>query len=214
MQSINVKMSPKQISRIRNGHKVRVKAPEMEGEGVSLIVKPETYDIVTRTFSRKKGLDISLDPEEIMVNKQNTDQMEGKGIFGKKFDRAVKKTIGKPATKALYGAAKSVLLPLARQAIQEGGVALQEYAPELTPLIGPGSKITTDYLTNPSKYQGKGLGTGLGTGNKKYYMGINGGMLAHLPPALQSQPYASNFQFQHTLPPSYQKFSKGSGLYI
>jgi len=68
-------------------------------------------------------------------------------------------------------------------------------------------------LENPSKYQGKGLGTGLGTGNKKYYMGINGGMLAHLPPALQSQPYASNFQFQHTLPPAYQKFSKGSGLY-
>lgn len=210
MQSINVKMSPKQISRIRNGHKVRVKAPEMEGEGVSLIVKPETYDIVTRTFSRKKGLDISLDPEEIMVNKQNTEQIEGQGIFGKKFDRAVKKTIGKPATKALYGAAKSFLLPLAKQAIQEGGVALQDYAPELTPLIGPGSKLASDYLTNPSKYQGKGLGTG----NKKYYVGINGGMLAHLPPALQSQPYASNFQFQHTLPPAYQKFSKGSGLYI
>lgn len=213
MHSINVKMSPKQMSKIRNGHKVRIR-PDMEGEGVCLIVKPETYDIVTRTFSRNKGLDISLDPEEIMVNKENSDQIQGQGIFGKKFDRAVKKTIGKPATKALYGAAKSALLPLAKQAIQEGGIALQDYAPELTPLIGPGSKIATDYLNNPSKYQGKGLGTGLGTGNKKYYMGINGGMLAHLPPALQSQPYASNFQFQHTLPPAYQKFSRGSGLYI
>ena len=214
MHSINVKMSPKQMSRIRNGHKVRVKVPEMKGEGICLIVKPETYDIVTRTFSRNKGTDISLDPEEIMANKENSDQIEGQGIFGKKFDRAVKKTIGKPATKALYGVAKSALLPLAKQAIQEGGVALSEYAPELTPLIGPGSKLANDYLTNPSKYQGKGLGTGLGTGNKKYYMGINGGMLAHLPPALQSQPYASNFHFQNTLPPAYQKFSKGSGLYI
>lgn len=213
MQSINVKMSPKQMSRIRNGHKIRVKAPEIEGEGVCLIVKPETYDIVTRTFSRKKGTDISLDPDEIMVNKQNTEQMEGKGIFGKKFDRAVKKTIGKPATKALYGVARAAL-PYVKKALNEGGVALEEYAPELAPLIAPGVSLASDYLTNPSKYQGKGLGTGLGTGNKKYYMGINGGMLAHLPPALQSQPYASNFQFQHTLPPAYQKFSKGSGLYI
>lgn len=209
MHSINVKMSPKQMSKIRNGHKVRVKAPEMEGEGVCLIVKPETYDIVTRTFSRNKGTDISLDPEEIMVNKQNTEQMEGKGIFGKKFDRAVKKTIGKPATKALYGVARAAL-PYAKQALQEGGLALEAYAPELAPVIAPGVSLASDYLTNPSKYQGKGLGTG----SKKYYMGINGGMLAHLPPALQSQPYASNFHFQNTLPPAYQKFSKGSGLYI
>lgn len=208
MQSIKVKMSPKQISKIRNGHKVRVR-PDMEGEGVCLIIKPETYDIVTRTFSRNKGLDISLDPEEIMVNKENAGQMQGQGIFGKKFDRGLKKLIGKKAVKTIYGIAREAL-PLAKQAIQEGGVALAEYAPELAPLVGPGTKIASDYLENPSKYQGKGLGTG----NKKYYMGINGGMLAHLPPALQSQPYASNFQFQHTLPPAYQKFSKGSGLYI
>jgi hypothetical protein len=31
-----------------------------------------------------------------------------------------------------------------------------------------------------------------------------------LPPALLSQPFSANFQFQHTLPPAYQKFSKGT----
>ena len=36
---------------------------------------------------------------------------------------------------------------------------------------------------------------------------------SHLPPALLSQPFSANFQFQHTLPPAYQKFSKGSGMY-
>jgi hypothetical protein len=35
----------------------------------------------------------------------------------------------------------------------------------------------------------------------------------HLPPALISQPFSANFQFQHFLPPAYQKFSKGGGLY-
>ena len=35
----------------------------------------------------------------------------------------------------------------------------------------------------------------------------------YMPPALQSQPYSANFQFSHTLPPAYQRFSKGGGLY-
>jgi hypothetical protein len=39
------------------------------------------------------------------------------------------------------------------------------------------------------------------------------GTQSHLPPALMSQPFSANFQFQHTLPPAYQKFSKGGGLY-
>ena len=40
-----------------------------------------------------------------------------------------------------------------------------------------------------------------------------------LPPALQSQPYGANFQFQFMLPPEYQKLNsggemEGSGLYL
>ena len=34
----------------------------------------------------------------------------------------------------------------------------------------------------------------------------------HLPQALLSQPFGANFQFQHTLPPAYQKFSKGTAF--
>ena len=39
------------------------------------------------------------------------------------------------------------------------------------------------------------------------------GAQTHLPPALKSQPFSANFQFQHTLPPAYQRFSKGGGLF-
>jgi hypothetical protein len=45
-------------------------------------------------------------------------------------------------------------------------------------------------------------------------VGLNGGMVRSLPPALQSQPFSANFQFSSTLPPSYQKFSRGAGLYM
>ena len=71
-------------------------------------------------------------------------------------------------------------------------------------------------------YAGQGLGLGVGrsgcgvggergvrrTGGS---IGLGGGMVSQ-PPALRSQPFSANFQFQHTLPPSYQKFSKGAGL--
>jgi hypothetical protein len=39
-------------------------------------------------------------------------------------------------------------------------------------------------------------------------VGLNGGSIMMQNPALQSQPYGANFQFQHTLPPQYQKFSR------
>jgi len=52
-------------------------------------------------------------------------------------------------------------------------------------------------------------------------IGRNGGMISmYTPPALVSQPFSANFQFQHFLPPQYQHFNSGghdltgSGLYL
>ena len=53
-------------------------------------------------------------------------------------------------------------------------------------------------------------------------IGRNGSMLsAYTPPALVSQPFSANFQFQHFLPPQYQHFNTGgshdamgNGLYV
>ena len=71
-------------------------------------------------------------------------------------------------------------------------------------------------------YAGRGLYAGSGEG---LYAGTpyraSGGQLGGrqqpvLPPALQSQPYSQNFQFQHTLPPAYQNIGDragGRGLY-
>ena len=88
MEKVEVGVSPKQLSKIRNGHIVRVKKP-MEGKGVCLVVDPSKYQLITRAFSRGKGVEVSLSPEEIMENMNASSTMEGKGIFGDRFDRFV-----------------------------------------------------------------------------------------------------------------------------
>lgn len=303
---IEVSASPKQLSKLRNGRKVRIR-PAVEGKGICLMVSPEKYDIISRTFSRNKGMDIALTPEEIVANQSASGEMEGRGIFGKQFDRGLKKLIGKKAVRGLYGEAAKYL-PLAQAGLTAGltaaGTALGVAQPELLPWIAPGvaglSQLGSDYLANPSAYnsnvggsraklasslagrmiqdkalgalnkqlgtnmgsldrasitsaltnkalaqlnaeaiakkqapsldayygnmfdgiEGNGLyaGRGLGLGLKQRRcggsVGINAGMVSPMPPALRSQPFSANFQFQHTLPPAFQKFSKGSGLQL
>jgi hypothetical protein len=57
------------------------------------------------------------------------------------------------------------------------------------------------------KQDGRGFRAGSGFRASGGQLGQKGASV--LPPALQSQPYSANFQFQHTLPPAYQKFSGG-----
>jgi len=293
VQPVMVKISDKQMSKLRNGHRVRVKAP-MQGEGIMLIVRPENYSLITRSFKKMKGAEISLSPEEIKDNKEAAPEMEGKGIFGKKFDRFVERKIGKANKKILYKIAESGR-PIAKTAlaglIGAASAAAIGAAPELSPYILPAAAtattLGTDYIDNPSKYQGKqgrriaakaGKDTALTVANKELgtnmtdlnaaelrkaataramqeakrqakdfmkdkptaeveaeavagaglyaapigrgrrmtggLVGLNGGFLNKLPPAMQSQPYSTNFQFSVTMPPSYQKFSRGAGLYV
>jgi hypothetical protein len=65
MKEISVaKLSAKQRSRLRNGHPVRLK----KGEGLILIVHPERYDLMSKTFSQGKTRTVALTPEEVMAN--------------------------------------------------------------------------------------------------------------------------------------------------
>ena len=60
-------LSKRQLSKLRNGHKVRV-SKHIEGEGCCLIVRPETYHSASRSFALDKGIHIELNPEEIQEN--------------------------------------------------------------------------------------------------------------------------------------------------
>jgi len=77
MEAIRIQASPKQLSRLRNGHRVSVK-PAMEGCGVCLVIDPSRYNEISRTFSKGKGKMVQLTPEEIMANRE----IGGEGIFG------------------------------------------------------------------------------------------------------------------------------------
>jgi hypothetical protein len=269
----------------------------MEGEGICLVVSPENYSILTRTFSKGKGGEIALGADEIMANrnlspedhKRMADEMgmvSGSGIFGKKFDRAVGKLIGKNARKEIYKRLEEYK-PLVKGGITTGltagatalGTANPALIPYLPMAVGGLSSIAYDYLDRPSYYQGdssrknakryvndkalemlnqelgtnmgyldragvesalmdklsaeqiqraeerriagyglyasgSGLGLGMCGGRMRPMsrtggaVGLNAGMVQKMPPALQSQPYGANFQFQHFLPPQYQKFSR------
>ena len=195
---VELGISPKQISKLRNGHRVRVK----KGTGICLIVKPENYNIITRAFNKGKGVEISLNPEELMANAQSAEEMEGRGIFGKKFDRGVGKLIGKKNRKALYGELESRFKEPIKKVIKKA----QDYAPELgaSPLSGlavalgnpelaipagafgaklgkkvgdMGGKFATDYLENPSAYNSKRGSKQITQQNLNAMLGTNSGYL-------------------------------------
>jgi len=295
---VQISASPKQLSKLRRGHPVRIK-PAMNGEGFNLIVHPSRYDTITRTFSRGKGMEIALAPEEILANQQAAPTMEGSGIFGRKFDKFLEQNglrdvayklgdVAKPAVKAaLLGAIGAGATTLAgSQLVATGGLGAGAVPAIALGAAGLGTAVN-DYLDNPGRFQSKvksnaggpkapdvrtlagqvaqqqlynrmndQLGTEYGnlaqanlsnaiaqkdrammnkdavltkTAPEARHMVYAGeglrhhrrektsimgkGMITVNPPALQSQPFGSNFQFQHTLPPSYQKFSRGSGLY-
>jgi hypothetical protein len=312
---IHIKASPKQLSRLRNGHKVRI-SPAVEGTGFNLIVDPSRYDTISRCFSRGKGTEIQLTPQEISTNQ--TEQMQGTGIFGKKFDKFLEKNgmkelayaVGdatKPAVKAaiLAGLGAGATALAGTDLVTSGGLGAAAI-PTIYGTAGSLGYLANDYLDHPRKYQSntggpknktvsgtlegqsaqnhilnaigqetgnqynvlgqsnlsnaisqkdrsqliagradalkntfnaavdnvsavqtpfEGLGISMhhhrrlkiGRGAREIgSVGKNASFVAsqsHLPPALLSQPFSANFQFQHTLPPAYQKYSSGGGLY-
>ena len=68
MQKIEVSVSPKQLSKLRNGHRVRVK-PAMSGCGIEMMVHPDRYNLMSNAMSSGRGVEICLSPEELMANR-------------------------------------------------------------------------------------------------------------------------------------------------
>lgn len=87
MEKISIKASPKQVARLRNGHKVRISKPHSEGEGFNLLVNPANFSHISRTFARGKGTTLQLSPEELMASQG----VEGRGIFSDLKKKAMEK---------------------------------------------------------------------------------------------------------------------------
>ena len=153
---IRIKASPKQLSKLRNGHKVRIQ-PAMKGEGFNLIVHPERYDELSKTFKSGKGREIQLTPQELVANQHAAPHMEGSGIFGSRFDRFLDKHGMKDAAYAVGDVIKPYAKAGIKTALTAGATALGAAQPHLIPLIAPGligaSSFADDYLDHPGKYQ-------------------------------------------------------------
>jgi len=157
MSVIKFSASPKQLSRLRNGHKVRVK-PAVEGMGFSsLIVSPGKFDIITRAFGRGKGSEIQLSAPELVENQEASPALEGSGIFGKAGDKVMKKL----GVKKIAYKVGDVVKPLVKKALGYGIEALvdaivasqPEFAPFRIGAIAVAKNLEEDFLDHPGKYQ-------------------------------------------------------------
>lgn len=170
MHILPIDASPTQLRKLRKGHAVRIK----KGTGFNLIVHPQNYHLASRAFAKNKGIEVKLSPEEIEANRQvspeehmqlqqTQPEMAGEGIFGKKFDRFLKKA----GIKKIAYQVGDILKPIAKKGIdmglKAGSQALSEYAPELAPVLPEAtsklSGLAGDYMDHPGKYQGKGFGS-------------------------------------------------------
>lgn len=75
---ISIQGSENQRAKLRNGHKIRAK----HGKGFNVIVSPGTYNLVHKTFSKSRGMELKLSPEEIAMNKAPSPEIQAH-IMGK-----------------------------------------------------------------------------------------------------------------------------------
>lgn len=215
MSSIQIDISPSQMRKIKKGLPVRVK----KGTGFNLLVNPSTYNIVSKAFNKGLGAQISLSPEEISMNKGLTPEahnpvastvVAAAPLTGSGFKTGVKAI---SAHDKLYddlndelgtnygylsraGIDNALKQKHAASLAKLGIDARIKYAPTKPPHLGvdgPHSRLISGSGRRDTGIVGKGASL----------------MSSYTPPALVSQPFSSNFQFQFTLPPQYQQFSKG-----
>jgi hypothetical protein len=132
MHLVGIDATSRQLSKLRNGHKVRVK----QGTGFNLVVHPENYHLVHRAFNKGKATDIKLTPDEIEENENLSPEsheelkdaspmasMEGGSIFGK-MKKASKSKHGRMARKMAYEMGADT----AHEGIQRAHAKASEYA--------------------------------------------------------------------------------------
>jgi len=183
MKVIEISASPKQLSRLRNGHKVRVKSA-MAGKGVNMIVDPSKFDTMSRAFTKGTAAQIQLSPDELKSNKDAVmaGEMTGQGIFaggklnlGKSFKK-VGSTLAKAGKSAIKGirtaeqavrkdkTARAIVrkaLPLVTELGVTAGLTALGADPATAKTLGKVSKIGSEEGLKRGGY-GKGLYAGNG----------------------------------------------------
>lgn len=114
----------------------------------TLMLMPSTAKRIGKAIRSGKGVRVALKGDETAV-----DTMSGEGIFGKQFDRFVKKTIGKKAAKAVYSGLDKFAKPLVEKGLDAASIAAMAYAPGAAPAIMAAKRVAKGYLNKPTAYQ-------------------------------------------------------------
>ena len=231
MHTISIDASPSQIRKLRKGMKVRVK----RGTGFNIIVHPQTYNRVSKAFSKNKGLELELSQEEIQHNEMFEPQegasmipspsepsklqepqsrgAEGQGLF-RKAKRSVKdiihrselaKTLNHHLQKNYDYMGRAGIDNAMQMAKQAGMSKMGINARKALHASLEGDDDRDNEQAPRSRKYMSG-----GSISEHGTVGLNGGMLhTFVPPALISQPFSANFQMQHFLPPQYQHYEQG-----
>lgn len=175
MHLISFDASPRQVSKLRNGHKVRIK----RGSGFNLVVSPSTYHIVNRAFGKNKGVEVKLTPEEIEHNLElspeqqealgeatgelHTPNAEGGSIFKKvkkAFNSKTAKKIGREL-RPLSRALKSTARDIAHEKIAEAHMAgAEKYGddPRMAELMNLSAQMAHEKASGPLRGSGGAWG--------------------------------------------------------
>lgn len=130
METIGIKASDKQLSKLRNGHSVRV----LSGATRKLVVDGATAVKMQKAFKNNKGINIKLTKELMEANKL----MKGDGIFSKKSIKKGLKLVGREALKEVKKEAKKGLNILADAA---GDAVVAELGPVGVPIASVGKRL-------------------------------------------------------------------------
>jgi hypothetical protein len=118
----------------------------MRGTGTQMVVSLENYNAIEKAFLKDKGIQIALSPSEIEANTV----VEGSGIFGKKFDKVLKKA----GVKKLAYSVGSVVKPMVQEGIKAAEAMAVAYGvpPSIAKKIGDTAE---QYVEDPKSLQGK-----------------------------------------------------------
>ena len=127
--NITLDLSKSQLSKLRNGHGIRI-GPAMFGKGVDMIIDPMTYNNMIKKLERGKGAVISMSGGEIEQNK-----MEGTGLFAGSGNKS-----GKISRRKKAGKWKDFVVESGRDGIDLARYGFEQYKEATNPLASEGKK--------------------------------------------------------------------------
>jgi len=127
--NITLDLSKSQLSKLRNGHGIRI-GPAMFGKGVDMIIDPMTFNNMMKKLERGKGAVISMSGGEIEQNK-----MEGTGLFAGSGNKS-----GKISRRKKAGKWKDFVVESGRDGIDLARYEFEQYKEATNPLASEGKK--------------------------------------------------------------------------